>query len=109
MKTIKKTAEYTIYQKRNNRYAVKGANANWLNGEEKVAILLAENLIKLTQPATPEVEEEAPVDTAEETTEDTTEDTGAEVEPSADSNDDGFPTEESDSDKASYFSIKPLA
>ena len=101
MKTVKKTAEYTIYQKRNDRYAVKGANANWLNGEEKVAILLAENLIKLTQPAAPEVEEEAPADTAEETAEETTKDTSAEVEPSADSNDDAEPTEESDSDKAS--------
>ena len=101
MKTVKKTAEYTIYQKRNNRYAVKGANANWLNGEEKVAILLAENLIKLTQPAAPEVEEEAPADTAEETAEETTKDTSAEVEPSADSNDEAEPTEESDSDKAS--------
>ena len=86
MKTIKKTAEYTIYQKRNNRYAVKGANANWLNGEEKVAILLAENLIKLTQPATPEVEAEAPDDTAEETTEETNEEASAEEEPSAESN-----------------------
>ena len=101
MKTVKKTAEYTIYQKRNNRYAVKGANANWLNGEEKVAILLAENLIKLTQPAAPEVEEEAPADAAEETAEETTKDTSAEVEPSVDSNDDAEPTEESDSDKAS--------
>ena len=97
MKTIKKTAEYTIYQKRNNRYAVKGANANWLNGEEKVAILLAENLIKLTQPATPEVEAEAPADTAEEIAEETS----AEGEPSADSNDEAESTEESDSDKAS--------
>lgn len=101
MKTIKKTAEYTIYQKRNNRYAVKGANANWLNGEEKVAILLAENLIKLTQPATPEVEAEAPADTAEETAEETTEEASAEGEPSADSNDEAESTEESDSDQAS--------
>ena len=101
MKTIKKTAEYTIYQKRNNRYAVKGANANWLNGEEKVAILLAENLIKLTQPATPEVEAEAPADTAEETVEETTEEASAEGDPSADSNDEAEPAEESDSDQAS--------
>ncbi len=101
MKTIKKTAEYTIYQKRNNRYAVKGASANWLNGEEKVAILLAENLIKLTQPATPEVEAEAPADTAEETVEETTEEASAEGEPSADSNDEAEPAEESDSDQAS--------
>ncbi|MAV75357.1 MAG: hypothetical protein CL691_01875 [Cellvibrionales bacterium] len=101
MKTVKKNAEYTIYQKRNNRYAVKGANANWLNGEEKVDILLAENLIKLTQPAAPEVEEKAPADTAEDTAEETTEDTSAEVEPSADSNDDAESSEESDSDKVS--------
>ena len=101
MKTIKKTAEYTIYQKRNNRYAVKGVNANWLNGEEKVAILLAENLIKLTQPATPEVEAEAPADTVEETAEETTEEASAEGEPSADSNDEAESTEESDSDQAS--------
>ena len=101
MKTIKKTAEYTIYQKRNNRYAVKGANANWLNGEEKVAILLAENLIKLTQPATPEVEAEAPADTAEETAEETNEEASAEGDPSADSNDEAEPAEESDSDQAS--------
>jgi len=101
MKTIKKTAEYTIYKKRNNRYAVKGANANWINGEEKVAILLAENFIKLTQPATPEVEAEAPADTVEETAEETTEEASAEGEPSADSNDEAESTEESDSDKAS--------
>ena len=101
MKTIKKTAEYTIYQKRNNRYAVKGANANWLNGKEKVAILLAENLIKLTQPATPEVEAKAPTDTAEETAEEMNEEASAEGESSADSNDEAESTEESDSDQAS--------
>ena len=101
MKIIKKTAEYTIYQKRNNRYAVKGANANWLNGEEKVAILLAENLIKLTQPATPEAETVTPADKAEETAEETTEQASAEGEPSADSNDEPEPTEESDSNKTS--------
>jgi hypothetical protein len=67
MKTIKKTAEYTIYQKRNNRYAVKGDSGKWLNGEEKVAILLAEELIKLTQPAAPEVLEEAAQEETSET------------------------------------------
>ena len=91
MKTIKKTAEYTIYQKRNNRYAVKGANANWLNGEDKVAILLAENLIKLTQPVAPEVEE-APTETATEMSDETS----AEAEPGIDSNDEAEPIEESD-------------
>lgn len=46
MKTIKKAADYTIYQKRNERYAVKDADSNWINGEEKTKILLAEELIK---------------------------------------------------------------
>ncbi|MGB1192493.1 MAG: hypothetical protein ACPG3T_06180 [Pseudomonadales bacterium] len=69
MKAIKKTAEYTIYQKRNNRYAVKGANAQWLNGDDKVKVLLAEALIKLSvaAPAEAPAEEEAPAeDTAAE-------------------------------------------
>ena len=40
MKVIAKTDEYTIYQKRNERYGVKDANRNWINGDAKVAILL---------------------------------------------------------------------
>lgn len=74
MKAIKKTAEYTIYQKRNNRYAVKGANAQWLNGDDKVKVLLAEELIKLSvaAPAEAPAEEEAAAEDApaEETKED---------------------------------------
>jgi len=56
MQVVKKTAEYTIYQKRNARYAIKNANNKIVNGEEKVKILLAEDLIKLTTaaPAAPE-------------------------------------------------------
>jgi hypothetical protein len=59
MKVTKKTAEYTVYQKRNNRYAVKGADSKWLNGDDKVKVLLAEGLIKLTAAA---VKEEAPAE-----------------------------------------------
>ncbi|MGS2723095.1 hypothetical protein ACVBEJ_05065 [Porticoccus sp. GXU_MW_L64] len=75
MKTIKKTADYTIYQKRNERYAVKGADKKWVNGEEKAKILLAEELIKLSVAAP--VEEE-PV---EEVTEEATEEAVAEEAP----------------------------
>lgn len=66
MKTIKKTSEYTILQRRDNRYAVVGANKKPINGEEKVKILLAEELIKVTAPApAPEPEaEEAPAEEA---------------------------------------------
>lgn len=74
MKAIKKTAEYTVYQKRNNRYAVKGADAKWLNGDDKVKVLLAEELIKLSVAAPVEApaEEEAAAEDApaEETKED---------------------------------------
>lgn len=82
MKTIKKTADYTIYQKRNERYAVKGADKQWVNGEEKAKILLAEELIKLSAaaPAEEPVEEVAEEAPAEEATE---EEAPAEEEPSA--------------------------
>lgn len=54
MKTVKKTAEYTVYQKRSNRFAVKGADNAWINGEEKVKILLAEDLVKVAAPSAKE-------------------------------------------------------
>ena len=61
MKVIAKTDEYTIYQKRNERYGVKDANRNWVNGDAKVAILLEHKLIEAPVPKAPEpeVEEEA--------------------------------------------------
>lgn len=68
MKVVKKTAEYTIYQKRSGRHAVKGADKQWINGEDKAKILLEANLIKLSAPAPAPapVEDETP---AEEVTE----------------------------------------
>jgi hypothetical protein len=67
MKLVKKTAEYSIYQRSDNRYAVKDASKQAVNGEEKVKILVAEDLIKVTAPAEPEAapEEEASEETAE--------------------------------------------
>ncbi|MEH6549091.1 MAG: hypothetical protein V7711_16610 [Pseudomonadales bacterium] len=66
MTIVKKTAEYTIYQRRDERYAVKDSKGKAVNGDEKVRILTAEELIKISQPAAPA---EAP---AEEVAEDTT-------------------------------------
>ena len=62
MKVIAKTDEYTIYQKRNERYAVKSANRAWINADEKVAILLEHKLVEAPTPKAPEPEvaEEAP-------------------------------------------------
>lgn len=53
MKLIKKTDEYSIFQRGDERYAVKDAAKKPVNGEEKVKILLAEELIKVAVPAAP--------------------------------------------------------
>jgi hypothetical protein len=53
MKLIKKTGEYSIYERGDSRYAVKNGDKQPVNGEEKVKILLAEGLIKVTEPSAP--------------------------------------------------------
>jgi len=57
MKLVKKTEQYSIYKRGDDRYAVKDANKKPVNGDEKVSILLAEDLVKVTRPAKPAVEE----------------------------------------------------
>ena len=68
MTLIKKTDEYRIYKRGDERYAVQDGTGKPINGEEKVKILLAEELIKVTLPAEPqpEAEPEAAADEAEE-------------------------------------------
>ena len=63
MKVVKKSSEYTVYQKRSGRYAVAAKGGKLVNGEEKVAVLLDLGLIKLTAPA---VVEEVVEEVAEE-------------------------------------------
>ncbi len=63
MKVVKKTPEYTIYEKRSKRYAVIGADKKWVNADDKVKILLAEKLIEVKQPKKP-AKEEAPAEEA---------------------------------------------
>ena len=43
MKLVRKTAEYKIFLRGDNRYAVQNANGKPVNGEEKVNILIAES------------------------------------------------------------------
>jgi hypothetical protein len=65
MKLVKKTEQYAIYQRNDDRYAVKNADNDAVNGEEKVRILLEEGLIKVSAPAAPEeVVEEAAAEEA---------------------------------------------
>jgi hypothetical protein len=59
MKKIKATAEHTIYEKRSGRYAVKDKQKHWVSGDDKVAVLSAEGLIKVPAPKAAEPEPEA--------------------------------------------------
>ena len=69
MKLVKKTAEYSIYQRSDNRYAVMDANKNPVNGDDKVSILLAEDMVKVSVAAAPVAEEAPAEEVAEEVTE----------------------------------------
>jgi hypothetical protein len=71
MKVVARTDEYTIYKKRNQRHAVRNKDKQWVRGDEKVAVLLAHNLIEAPTPKAPEPAEapeseaaEAPADEA---------------------------------------------
>ncbi|MDP5070564.1 MAG: hypothetical protein NWQ45_06665 [Congregibacter sp.] len=77
MKLVKKTDAYSIFQRGDERYAVKNAAKKAVNGEEKVRILLEEGLIKVAEPAAVEaVAEAAPA-------EDVAEDAAADEAPAA--------------------------
>ncbi len=51
MEQVKTTGTHLIYKKKSGRYAVKdGSSKQWVNGDDKAAILLAEGLIKRPEP-----------------------------------------------------------
>ena len=50
MEVVKQTKENTIYKKRSGRFGVKNATGKWVNGEEKVKVLLGAKLIKVDAP-----------------------------------------------------------
>lgn len=62
MKTVKKTAEHTIVQKRSGRYAVRSAQGSWINGEDKIAVLAKEGLVKPPAKKAPPAEEPVAVE-----------------------------------------------
>lgn len=59
MTLIKKAGGYKIYKRGDGRFAVQNASGKPVNGEEKVNVLLAEELIKVTLPSPPAAEEPA--------------------------------------------------
>jgi len=66
MKMVAKTDEYTIYQKRNQRYSVRNGARQWVNGDEKVAILTQHKLIEIKAPKKAEPAPEAPAEATDE-------------------------------------------
>ena len=64
MKLIKNTAEYKIFMRGDDRYAVQDASGKPVNGEEKVRVLVEEDLIKVTLPS-PKEEVAEPEDMAD--------------------------------------------
>jgi hypothetical protein len=59
MEVVKKTKEHTIYKKRSGRLAVVDANAKWVNGADKLAIITKEGLSKVPKA---KKKEEAPAE-----------------------------------------------
>ena len=82
MKLVTRTDDYTIYQRRDSRYAVQDANKAPINGDDKVAILLKHELVKALEVKQPEPEEpeavEEPEAEAAETEAEATEESPAE-------------------------------
>ncbi|EED36750.1 conserved hypothetical protein [Luminiphilus syltensis NOR5-1B] len=66
MKLIKKTADYKVFKRGDERYAVQDAAGKPVNGEEKVKILLSEELIKVSLPGESVAEEAEAEEPAEE-------------------------------------------
>jgi hypothetical protein len=68
MEQVKKTDTHRIYKKRSGRHAVEDLKSKqWINGDDKAAILLAEGLIKQDEPKAPAPEAEAEAGDAAET------------------------------------------
>ena len=65
MEIVKETEEYQIVKKRSGRYGIRKRDRSWVTGEDKVKILVAEGLIKLTEPTKEPEPEEAPAEAEE--------------------------------------------
>jgi hypothetical protein len=60
LEQLKKANDKVIFKKKSGRYAVKDCTTKqWINGDAKTEILLAEGLIKLAEPKPAEAAAEA--------------------------------------------------
>ena len=95
MTLVKKTAEYSIFKRKDGRFAVKAANKDAINGDEKARILSEEGLITVAVAAAPV--EEAPAEeeaAAEEVVEAAVEEAPAEEAPAEEAPVEEAPAEE---------------
>ena len=95
MKVVKKTEMFTIYVKSSGRFAVKDANKNWINAEEKVKILVENGFIKAFVPP---VKKESDVE--QEINEAPAEEAPAEEAPAAEAPAEEAPAEEAPAEEA---------
>ncbi|MEM6583163.1 MAG: hypothetical protein AAF699_17930 [Pseudomonadota bacterium] len=95
MKLVKKTDEYSIYLRGDNRYAVKDAKKQAVNGADKVRILVEEELVKAAVPAA----DDAPAaEEAEDAATDDAEDAAAEETSEEDASEDDAEEESAEED-----------
>ena len=84
MEVVKETKDYQIVKKRSGRYGVRSHRGKWLNGADKIKILVDEGLIKTAVPqAEPQAEaasESAAAAAADTSAEEAATDAGAETE-----------------------------
>jgi len=66
VKKVKTAGDYSIYQKRSGRYAVRDQAKKWVNAEDKTKVLLDAGLIKVSE-AKPAPREGTEESSAEET------------------------------------------
>ena len=59
MKEIKSVGENKIFEKKSGRYAVKGTDKKYINGDDKAKILADAGLVKTPEPKAAPVEEAA--------------------------------------------------
>ena len=69
MKEVKSVGDNKIFEKRSGRYAVKGSNKKYVNGDEKAKILAEAGLITIPEPKAAPAEEAADAEEAAEETE----------------------------------------
>lgn len=92
MKEVQTSGDYVIFEKRSGRYAVKGSDKKYVNGDEKAKVLADAGLVTIPEPKAAPVEEEAPAEEA------ASEDAAAEEASADESADEEAPVEESKED-----------